>query len=87
MMRETLKNITVYSLSLFYIGVGFKHFTDIDFFLVIIPPFIPYPEIMVYISGLFEIVFGALLIPRKTHKYGALGLLVLLIAVFPVNIS
>jgi uncharacterized membrane protein len=67
--------------------VGFKHFTDIDFFLVIVPPFIPYPELMVYISGLFEIVLGVLLIPRKTSKYGALGLLVLLIAVFPVNIS
>jgi len=86
MMRETLKNITVYSLSLFYIGVGIKHFTNIDFFLVIVPPYIPYPELMVYISGLFEIVLGALLIPRKTRKYGALGLLVLLIAVFPANI-
>ncbi len=86
MMRESLKNITVYSLSLFYIGVGFKHFTDIDFFLVIVPPYIPYPELMVYISGLFEIVLGALLIPRKTRKYGALGLLVLLVAVFPANI-
>lgn len=86
MMRESLKNITVYSLSLFYIGVGIKHFTDMDFFLVIVPPYIPYPELMVYISGLFEIVLGILLVPRKTRKYGALGLLVLLIAVFPANI-
>ena len=85
-MRETLKNITVYSLSLLYIGVGFKHFTNIDFFLVIVPPYIPYPELMVYTSGLFEIVLGVLLVPRKTRKYGALGLLVLLIAVFPANI-
>lgn len=86
MMRETLKNITVYTLSLFYVGVGFKHFTDIDFFLVLVPPYIPYPELMVYISGLFEIVLGILLVPRKTRKYGALGLLALLIAVFPANI-
>ena len=86
MMRETLKNITVYSLSLLYVGVGFKHFIDIDFFLVIVPPYIPYPELMVYTSGLFEIVLGVLLVPRKTRKYGALGLLVLLIAVFPANI-
>ena len=85
-MRETLKNITVYSISLLYLGVGFKHFTDIEFFLVIVPPYIPYPELMVYVSGLFEIVFGVLLIPRKTRKYGALGLLILLIAVFPANI-
>jgi len=74
-------------MSLLYVGVGIKHFTNIDFFLVIVPPYIPYPELMVYTSGLFEIVLGVLLVPRKTRKYGALGLLVLLIAVFPVNIS
>ena len=33
-----------------------------------------------------KLFWGALLIPRKTRKYGALGLLVLLIAVFPANI-
>ena len=66
--------------------VGFKHFTDLDFFLVIIPPYIPYPELMVYTSGLIEITSSLLLISRKTRKYGALGLFVLLIAVFPANI-
>ena len=85
-MRETLKSITVYCLALLYVVVGFKHFTDLDFFLVIIPPYIPYPELMVYTSGLIEITSSLLLISRKTRKYGALGLFVLLIAVFPANI-
>ena len=85
-MIKILKSITVYCLALMYVGIGIKHFTEVDFFLVIVPPYMPYPEFIVYVSGLFEIIFGVLLIPIKTRKYGALGLLVLLIAVFPANI-
>ena len=85
-MRTILKNITVYSLAILYAVVGVKHFTDLDFFLVIVPPSIPFPELMVYVSGFFEITFGLMLIPLKTRKYGALGLFILLIAVFPANI-
>ena len=85
-MIKILKSITVYSLALLYGVVGVKHFTDLDFFLVIIPPYLPYPELLVYVSGFFEILFGVLLIPAKTRKYASLGLVVLLIAVFPANI-
>ena len=85
-MIQILKIITIYSLGLFYIVVGIKHFTNLDFFLVIVPPYIPFPEFMVYISGLFEIILGFFLIIKKTRRYGALGLVILLIAVFPANI-
>ena len=67
-MIKILKNITVFSLSILYIVVGIKHFTDLDFFLVIVPPYIPFPETMVYISGFFEIIFGCLLIPKKQES-------------------
>ena len=85
-MTKSLKNLIAFSLGALYIIVGIKHFTDLEFFLVIVPPYIPFPETMVYISGLFEIIFGCLLIPKKTRKYAAIGLIFLLIAVFPANI-
>jgi uncharacterized membrane protein len=85
-MRQILKNVTVYSLGLFYLIVGIKHFANLDFFLTIVPPYIPFPELMVYTSGILEILFGFLLIPKNTRKYAALGLIILLIAVFPANI-
>lgn len=85
-MIKSIKKITVYSLSFLYIIVGIKHFTDLDFFLVIVPPYICIPKTVVYISGFFEITFGVLLIPKKTRKYAAIGLIFLLIAVFPANI-
>ena len=83
---STTKIITVYSLSILYIIVGVKHFTDVDFFLVIVPPYIKFPLLVVYISGFFEIVFGLLLIPRSTRKFAGIGIIVLLISVFPANI-
>ena len=85
-MIKIFKSITIYSLSILYVVVGVKHFTHLDFFLVIVPPYLPYPELLVYVSGFFEILFGVLLIPTKTRKYAALGLILLLIAVFPANI-
>ena len=85
-MTKSLKNLIAFSLGALYIIVGIKHFTDLEFFLVIVPPYIPFPETMVYISGLFEIIFGCLLIPKKTRKYAAIRLIFLLIAVFPANI-
>ena len=58
LFRELFKNITIYSLGIFYAIVGVKHFTYMDFFLVIVPPYIPFPEFMVYVSGVFEYVQG-----------------------------
>ncbi|MDC2996711.1 hypothetical protein OAY14_00875 [Flavobacteriaceae bacterium] len=40
----------------------------------------------VYLSGFFEIIFGLLLIPTSTRKFAGIGIIVLLISVFPANI-
>ena len=50
------KLITVYIMALFYINVGIGHFISPDFFLVIVPDYLPYHLFLVYISGLFEII-------------------------------
>lgn len=41
---------------------------------------------LVYISGVIEIVLGLLLLIRKTQRFAAIGLVLLLIVVFPANI-
>ena len=65
---------------------GILHFTHTNKFVQIVPPFVPQPKAMVYISGVFEIL-GAigLLIPRYRQQ-AAFGLVFLLIAVLPANI-
>jgi uncharacterized membrane protein len=73
-------------MSLFYIIIGIKHFINVDWFMKIMPPYLPYPKELVYLSGTFEIIFGIMLLFEKTRFLGGWGLILLLIAVFPANI-
>ena len=71
----------------FYINVGIKHFTDPYWFLDIIPPYLEFIGMeLVYISGLFEILLGLLLLFPKSRQVGSYGIIFLLIAVYPANI-
>ena len=74
-------------MSIFYINVGIRHFTEPDWFLHIIPPFLVFVGLeLVYISGVFEIIFGIMLLIPKTRKLASYGLILLLIAVYPANL-
>jgi|TARA_B100000902_G_scaffold22218_1_gene26796 uncharacterized membrane protein len=73
-------------MSILYIIIGIKHFITTEIFVSIIPPFLPLKEEIVFISGLIEIILGLCLLSNKTRKIGALGIIFLLIAVFPANI-
>ena len=81
-----LKNISIFIMSFFYVRVGINHFVDPTWFVQIMPPYLPWHYQFVYLSGLFEIVLGFMLIIPKTRKIAAHGLILLLIAVYPANI-
>ena len=83
---KIFKLITIILMAYFYISVGIKHFIDPDWFLQIYPPFLPFGLAAVYISGFFEVLFGAMLLIPKTRYYAGWGLIAVLIAVFPANI-
>jgi uncharacterized membrane protein len=72
--------------AVFYIVAGGLHFIKTESYMKIMPPFVPWPLAMVYISGVAEVAGGVgLLIPRM-RRLAAWGLVALLIAVFPANI-
>tara|TARA_B100000575_G_C23050224_1_gene604557 strand:- start:376 stop:711 length:336 start_codon:yes stop_codon:yes gene_type:complete len=71
---------------IFYTNVGLLHFLDPNWFLPIVPPYLPFHLELVYISGFFEVLFGVLLIFQNTRSFAGKGLILLLIAVFPANI-
>ena len=81
-----LRFISIAIMSIFYVQIGIKHFTDPDWFRPIIPPFLPYHTALIYISGFFEVLFGFMLIFNRTRYLAAWGLILLLIAVYPANI-
>ena len=69
-----------------YIYVGLRHFIDPNFFMAIMPDYLPYHLEAVYVSGVFEIILGSMLLYKKTRRLAGWGLIALLIAVFPANI-
>ena len=86
-MKVTIaKLILIIISSIFYTIVGIKHFINPEFFLAIMPPYLPYHLELVYISGFFEILFGIMILFPRYRFYGSIGLILLLLAVFPANI-
>ena len=73
-------------MSLLYVTVGIKHFTNTDFFVTIVPPIINWKKEAVLISGFIEVILGVLLLFNQTRKLAAWGIILLLITVFPANI-
>ena len=81
-----LKLISIYFFGPAYIYIGIRHFTEPDFFLSIMPNYMSFHLELVYLSGFFEILFGAMLLINKYRVVAAKGLILVLIAVFPANI-
>jgi uncharacterized membrane protein len=65
---------------------GLNHFIDAAFYLKIMPPYLPWHLPLVYLSGLFEIILGLMLLAAKFTRAAAWVLIALLVAVFPANI-
>jgi uncharacterized membrane protein len=81
-----LKLILKLLLAIFFVLVGFNHFFNPTFYLRIMPSYLPWHLLLVYLSGLVEIILGILLLIPKFMQLAARGLIALLVAVFPANI-
>ena len=86
MINKNIRLFSIIIMSIFYVSVGVNHFTIPEWFLQIVPPWLPYKLELVYISGFLEIIFGVMLLIPTTRFYAAWGLILLLIAVYPANI-
>ena len=73
-------------MSSFYIYVGIDHFNNPNWYVRIIPPIFPYKLVLVYFSGILEILLGALLLIKKLRFFAGWGLILLLLSVYPANI-
>ncbi|HEY9902464.1 MAG TPA: DoxX family protein [Candidatus Sericytochromatia bacterium] len=67
--------------------VGSTHFAKPEPYVKIVPPQLPNPLELVYISGFFEILGGIGLLVPYISVAAAWGLIALFIAVFPANIN
>ena len=72
---------------MFFTGAGSMHFARPDFFESIVPDWFPDAKAANYVSGAAEIGLGLGLLPRRTRKLSAYGLIALTAVVFPANID
>lgn len=69
------------------IVAGTTHFTMTATYAAIVPPYVPAPTLVVYVSGVLEILGGLGLLIPATRRAAAWGLVLLLVAVLPANIN
>lgn len=72
--------------ALLFIVSGIGHFVRHDLYLRLMPPPLPYPRELVYISGVIEGGLGILLLWPRTQRLAAWGLMATLVAIYPANI-
>jgi uncharacterized membrane protein len=72
-------------LAIFFVIAGTLHFALPALYLRIMPPYLPTPAALVAISGAVEIAGGLGLLLRSTRRAAAIGLAILLVAIFPAN--
>ena len=65
-MKRALKILLI----IFWIGSGINHFRIPDFYLNLMPGYIPWHETMIYLSGMTEIAAGIMVAIPKTRRYG-----------------
>lgn len=78
--------MSVFALSVIFLFSGVNHFLNTDFYTGMMPAYLPAHRELVYLSGVLEVLGGVgLLFPFARARVGV-GLVLLLVAVFPANL-
>ena len=84
-MRQARK-ILKWLFGILFALAGANHFVHTDFYLSIMPPYLPWHAALVYVSGAAEITLGVMLLVRRLEALAAWGMIALIIAVTPANV-
>ncbi|HTB31497.1 MAG TPA: MauE/DoxX family redox-associated membrane protein [Bacteroidia bacterium] len=74
-----MKKFSLYLMVALYVLAGANHFYNPDFYEVIMPKYIGYHKLLIYVSGACEIVLALLLIPQYTRKIASILIIIMLI--------
>ncbi|MDP9348635.1 MAG: DoxX family membrane protein [Gemmatimonadota bacterium] len=70
-----------------FVTAGTLHFLFPGGYVRIMPPYLPLHRELVYLSGALEIAGGVGVLIERTRRVAALGLILLLLAVWPANLQ
>jgi len=81
-----LQRPLLYVMGPLYVVAGLLHFVVPQLYVQIVPPILPAPLALVYLSGLAEIAVGVGVLLPRTRPYAAWATIALLLAIFPANV-
>lgn len=73
-------------LVVFFAAAGLNHFRDPALYLAMMPPWLPWPELLQRIAGGAEVAGALGLALPRWRRAAGVGLILLLIAIFPANL-
>ena len=81
-----VKRILLWVMAVFYVFAGVMHFVRPEFYMPIMPPYLPWHLELIYLSGIAEIVLGIAVLIPAWRSLAAWGIILLLIVIFPANV-
>jgi len=81
-----LKTFFRWLLAAFFIAAGVNHFVSPATYQEIMPPYLPWPLALIYISGAAEVGLGLAALIPSVRTIAGWGLIALLLAVLPANL-
>ncbi len=73
-------------LALFLAYGGIQHFLKPVFYEPFVPAFLPAKTMIVYLSGVVELILGILLLVPKYTKLAATGIIILMMVFLPIHV-
>ncbi|HEU4452228.1 MAG TPA: hypothetical protein VFR81_04180 [Longimicrobium sp.] len=81
------RRISLALLAAVFVAAGVLHFAITDAYVRIMPPYLPAHRELVLLSGACEIAGGLGLLWERTRRAAGIGLVLLLLAVWPANLQ
>jgi uncharacterized membrane protein len=85
-LMKFIRSLSCWLIGGFFIFAGIAHFVSPTVYLPMMPPYLPWPMALIYLSGAAEIAGGLGLIIPRLRRAAAWGLIALLLAIFPANL-
>ena len=82
-----MKRLMRFLLGLLFLVAGVNHFFSTDFYVNIMPGYLPMHRELVYLSGVTEIAAGAMLFFGATVRIGAWGIVAMLVVFLLVHVD
>jgi uncharacterized membrane protein len=84
-MMDFVRKASLSAMGFMYFFAGIYHFTRFDYFMGIMPAFMPQPRALVIAGGVVHLLFAAFLIPRKTRSWACYAIMIFWTLSIPIS--